>query len=198
MGKNMSCPPVTLFVGLLRVSSGFLSSLEDNHLIIRDKTQQTDKKKRKAQATGTHAPRFPPEKEKTTITPAFQSDGSPPFPPRSNCLFFFLPFSLSSGLRLACRKSVFGAVGAVEVLLSVCVSTRSLGEEGFPPGLNPRPRSSSGRRWFVESPRFGDTAVRLFRNPYQPMVIRANPAPDSSLSLPFSPCKYIHRTISRN
>ena len=63
-----------------------------------------------------------------------------------------------------------GDVGVVVLTARVC--TRSVGEEISPPDLNPRPRSRSRRRWFVLSPRSGDTAVRVLQNPYQPMVIR--------------------------
>ena len=46
----------------------------------------------------------------------------------------------------------------------------------FPLGSIPCQRANSRQRWFVlspTSPRSGDTAIRAFQDPYQPMVVRA-------------------------
>ena len=69
-------------------------------------TKQADRQEHKTQAEHPN-PEFPPEKENNTSTSAFQSGGSPPFPPRSNRLFYLLAGSLFPGLRLICRKIVF-------------------------------------------------------------------------------------------
>ena len=67
------------------------------------------------------------------------------------------------------------SVDVVVVFLVLAhLSTHSVGEEMLPLGLNPRPRSRCRRWWFVLSPislRSGDTAVRVFQDPYQPMMI---------------------------
>ena len=47
------------------------------------------------------------------------------------------------------------------------------GGKRFSPHSNSRRRASSRRQWFVPSPSSGDTAGRVFQNPYQPMVVRA-------------------------
>ena len=100
-------PPVTLFIGFLRISIDFLSSLENYHPIrtLHNKQARTDKK-HEAQATGHPWPKVPPRKENNTITAAFQGGGFSLFSLGSNCLFSSLPLSLSSGLRLACVVAV--------------------------------------------------------------------------------------------
>ena len=63
--------------------------------------------------------------------------------------------------------------------------------------LNPRPRSRSRRRWFFLSPRSEDTAVRVFQDPYQPMVIRARLALGPSFPRCFSSYKHARQTMVR-
>ena len=48
-------------------------------------------------------------------------------------------------------------------------------EKRSTPNSNSRRRASSRRQWCVPYLSSGDTAVRVFQNPYQPMVIRADP-----------------------
>ena len=72
------------------------------------------------------------------------------------------------------------------------------GKKCFPPNSNLRRQASGRRQWFVPSPSSGDTAVRVFHNPYQPMVIRADLAQGSSSPRRFSSYKHAHRTIFQN
>ena len=128
----------------------FHSSLGNDHLIIRNKTHRqahTDKK-HEAQTAGTQGQRSPQKKKMLTSTAAFQSGGSSPFPPGSNCLFSLLAVFLSSGSRLAFRKMVFDAAVAVVISLSARVPmrsarvpTHSVGEEVSPPQFEPTPKS---------------------------------------------------------
>ena len=93
---------------------------------------------------------------------------------------------------------MFDAVNGVVISLSARIPTAIFArEKGFPQNSNPRPRASSRRQWFVLSPSSGDTAVQVFQNPYQPMLIRADLAPGPSCPRRFCPYKHVHRTMLR-
>ena len=153
--------------------------------------EQTDRhtktKNTKHKLRASHGPKLPRGK-KNKITAAFQGGGFSPFPPGSNCLFSSLGV-LSSSLRLAFRKKVFDEFADV-VAVPARVPTRSFGKEMSPPWFDLCQRANSRRQWFVlspMSPRSGDTAVRVFQHPCQPMVVRAPSAPGSSYPRPFLP-----------
>ena len=66
---------------------------------------------------------------------------------------------------------MFDAADVGVVVLTARVSTRSVVGEVCFPRSEPTPRSRSRRRWLVPSPRSGCTAIRVFQDPYQPMMI---------------------------
>ena len=80
----------------------------------------------------------------------------------------------------------FAGVAAVPARVRTC----SVDEKVSPPGSIPCQRANSRRRWFVlslMSPRSGDTAVRVFQHPCQPMVFRAPSVPGLSYPRYFLP-----------
>ena len=90
----------------------------------------------------------------------FQSGAFCPFPPGSNCLF--------SSLVVLCLR--FSGVAAVPASVPTC----SVDEEIFPPWFGPTPAikmPSAVVRPVFHSSRSGETAVRAFQDPYQPMMI---------------------------
>ena len=151
----------------------FFSYLKRGHLIVRSKntanrqtsrkrTQSTQTKKHEVQAAGLPWSKAPPRKRNDKTTATFQGGGFFSFPPGSN---------LSLSLWPCCRKVMFDAADVVVVVLTARVSTRSVVGEVCLTRFEPTPRSRSRRRWFVLSPRSGDTTVRVFQDPYQPMII---------------------------
>ena len=126
---------------------------------VKNNTQQTNKLRQNKQA-GHRSPEFPQKREKNTSTSAFQSGGSAPYPPGSNCLFSSLDGSLSSGLQLIFLQTIFDEANDVGFGYRFASRYRLLpGGKRFPPNLNSRRRASSRRQWFVPSPSSGDIAV---------------------------------------
>ena len=126
----------TLFIDLVRVSIDLLLSYhvffspQKKIITCFFQEQHTTGRQAKAQeASQASKPRIPPKKEKNTSTSAFQSGGSLPFPPGSNCLFSSLARSFSSGLRLIFLQTVFYKADGLEVWLLVCVSITSSSRE---------------------------------------------------------------------
>ena len=91
---------------------------------------------------------------------------------------------------------MFDAAGAVVISLSARVPTHSVSEEVSPSKFEPTPAVKQPAA--VVRTVSQDTAVRVFQNPYWPMVVRAAPGPGPFYPLRFSPYKLIHRTISGN
>ena len=105
-----------LFIDFVRVSIFFLlsshavlRSQNNDHLFFpaaknKNNTKQTDRQEQKKRA-GHPSPQFSQKKEYQYIR--FSKEWLPTFPPGSNCLFSSLASSLSLGLLLICRKTVF-------------------------------------------------------------------------------------------
>ena len=66
------------------------------------------------------------------------------------------------------------------------------GKTCFPLNSNSRRRANSRRQGFVLFPSSRDTAVRVFQNPCQPMVIRADLALGQACPGCFPPYKHVH------
>ena len=147
-GQKDACPPVTLFIDLVRVSIGFLlsyifftSQKNDHHLIFlvskkqnETDTKQADRQNQKKQA-GHPSPCNPPEKRKEYQYIRFSKRWYSPFPPGSQCcLFSSLAASLSLGLRLIFSQTIFDEAKYVGVWLSVCIPipSSSRGKNIFP------------------------------------------------------------------
>ena len=75
-------PPI--FSSARRKKSHLIRSIHNRHANTKETSRASN-------------PMHPPEKENNTSTIIFQSGGSPPFPPGSNCLFSSLVDSLSLG-----------------------------------------------------------------------------------------------------
>ena len=151
----------------------FHSSLGNDHLIIRNKTNthvQTTNTKHKQRAP--YAQRSPQKKKAI------------PLQPRSKAVVSLLSLRSQIVCSLSCLSPCLRVCGSpsgkwclvLQAVLYFCCRVEFLqgfqrGKKCFPPSSSPRQRANSRRQWLVLSPRSEDTAVRVFQDPYWTTVV---------------------------